>query len=248
MFKHAFALTALLFYALFPASGAVPPEALGTVRYEVRYKLAGKGSKVADAAISLENGTRDGNPVLHSHAAINASSIFRLFLNAEYIADAYLTQDAKEPLYSVNPIKKGKKEGKFECIYDKAAGTVRTEFAPPSTQPVKEAFPLDGRTMDLLSLIQYVRFLDLPAGSSQEMHLLIGGKSLRATLTNQGADQERFPGERTDRFFLKMFERGLMENGSGNEITVWRSNGIERRILGLETALSTGVMTVSVVD
>ena len=66
MFRHAFVLTALLLSSLLPASGAVPPEALGSVRYEVRYKLTGKGSKVADATISLENGTRDGKPVLHS--------------------------------------------------------------------------------------------------------------------------------------------------------------------------------------
>ena len=80
------------------------------------------------------------------------------------------------------------------------------------------------------------------------MHLLIGGKSIRAALTNQGADSERFPGEQTERFFLKMYERGLMENGSGNAITVWRSTDGAHQILGLETDLGSGTMSVSVIE
>ena len=46
-----------------------------------------------------------------------------------------------------------------------------------------------------------------------------------------------------------MTERGLMENGSGKEITVWRSTGSDCRILGLETALSgSSSMSVSIVE
>ena len=37
-----------------------------------------------------------------------------------------------------------------------------------------------------------------------------------------------------------------MENGSGNEIHLWRSTGADRRLLGLEVPLSTGSMSVSV--
>lgn len=218
-------LAAFIISALYPAAapGTVPEEALGTVNYDVRYKLAGVTTKVADAAISLKNDTWEGKAVLHSHAAIRANSVFRLFMASEYTADSYATRDTQEPVYYVNPLKKGKKEGKLEYFYD-------------------------GRTLDLLSLIQYVRFQDIPQGATKELYLLVGGKSVKATLTNQGTDRDRFPGKDTERFFLVLTERGLMENGSGNEIKVWRSTEKERRILGLETALSAGVMTVSVKD
>lgn len=214
-------LAAFIISALYPAAapGTVPEEALGTVNYDVRYKLAGVTTKVADAAISLENDTWEGKAVLHSHAAIRANSVFRLFMASEYTADSYATRDTQEPVYYVNPLKKGK----LEYFYD-------------------------GRTLDLLSLIQYVRFQDIPQGATKELYLLVGGKSVKATLTNQGTDRDRFPGKDTERFFLVLTERGLMENGSGNEIKVWRSTEKERRILCLETALSAGVMTVSVKD
>ena len=238
----AFLLLSALFSA--PASVSIPAESLGDVQYEVRYKLAGITSKVADATISLDNDTWNGQAVLHSHAAIRASSIFRLFMDAEYIADAYLSSGQQEPIYYFNPIKKGNKEGKFECVYDGKARTITSVFQRPPSDAVTKTFPLDGLSMDLLSLLVYVRYHDIPSGSPLSMHLLMGGKYVAATLTNQGPDTERYPG--TERFQLKMIDGGLMENGSGNEITVWRSTGNDRRILGLETTLSSGVMTVAI--
>ena len=240
----------LLVSGFSPASApaTVPAEALGPVRYEVRYKLKGITTKVAEATISLENGTRDGNAVLHSHAVIRANSVFRLFMNAEYISDAYFTKDSQEPLYSLNPIRKGKNEGKFECIYDLQAKTVSSEYAPPSETPVVNTYPFDGLTMDLLSLLQYVRFHDIPVGRSLNMHLLMKGRSVAAVITNQGSDKEKFPGRPTERLFLKMNEMGLMENGSGNAITVWRSTDSAHQILGLETDLSSGTMSISIIE
>ena len=229
-----------------PAQADVPAEALGSVRYEVRYKLGGITTKVADATISLGKGTRDNQAVLHSHAAIQASSVFKLFMQPEYIADSYLSTNGEEPIYYMNPIKKGKKEGKLECIYDKKAGTVTSEFARPAEIPVVLSLPMDGRTMDLLSLIQFVRFHDLSAGNTVSLHLLMAGKSVPANLTCEGLDNDRFPGTESLRYHLQLIGRGLMENGSGNEITVWCTTDKSRQILGLETALSSGVMTVSI--
>ena len=251
MTSAAVLLASLLIWGLNTApapASSLPAEAMGTVKYEVRYNLKGISTKVADVAISLENSKWKGQDALHSHAQINASSVFRLFMAAEYIADAYLTTDNPEQLYSVNPIRKGKKEGKFECIYDRNSKTVSSEFAPPSATPVIGTYPLDGHTMDLLSLLQYVRFHDIPAGKSLNMHLLMKGKSVSATLSNQGPDNEKFPGQNAERLFLKMNEMGLMENGSGNEITVWRSTKESRLILGLETTLSSGAISVSAAD
>ncbi len=246
MILKTFALLALLIPGQFPAPKNVSSEALGSVQYEVRYKLNGLNTKVADATISLENGSWEKQSVLHARASIRAFSIFRLFMNAEYLADAYLTPGGQEPVYSFNPIKKGNKEGKFSCTYDRKAKMITSEFVKPPADPVVENHPLDGHTMDMLSLLQYVRFQHFKAGESRSLLLLMGARSVSATLTFQGTDTERFPGIKTERFLLKMKERGLMENGSGNEITVWRSTGDDCRILGLETALSSGVMVVTV--
>jgi hypothetical protein len=239
-------IAVLLFSALLslPPSPPVSAEALGTVKYEVRYIKGAINTKVADATISLEKGTWNQQSVLHSHATVRASSVFRLFLNSEYVADTYLASDGQEPVYYMNPVKRGGKEGKFECTYDKGAKLIRSEFVRPPADPVNKTFTLDGRTMDLLSLLQFVRFHNFTVGSPVSMHLLMGGESVAATLTCQGSGDDRYPG--TERFLLKMKDRGLMENGSGNEITVWRTKGGSRRIVCLETALSTGVMVVTV--
>ena len=245
--RHLMALMALLVPGILSSAPApVTADALGAVRYEVRYLLGGLDTKVADATISLDRATWEQQSVLHAHASIRAVSVFRLFMNAEYQADSYLTSAAREPLYYKNPIKKGGKEGKFECIYDKDSKSIHSEFERPPADPIQTSFPLDGWTMDLLSLLQYVRFLDMAEGRSQSLHLLKGGESVAATLTCLGSDTERFPGVSTDRFQLKMTEKGLMENGSGNTILVWRSSGSDRMLLALEVSLGSGVMSVSV--
>ena len=240
-------LLALLAAGAVTSAREVTKAALGETKYEVRYTQGILNTKVADATISLENDQLDGKAVLHARASIRAISIFRLFMNAEYLADAYLTPGSHEPVYYINPIKKGGLEGKFECTYDKASGTITTLVVRPPAAPEQQTLSLDGRTMDLLSLLVYIRFTDIPDGSYRAMHLLMGGKSVAATLTCEGGDTERFPGIGAKRFHVKMKDRGLMENGSGNEITVWCSSGSDCRILGLETVLSSsGTMSVSV--
>lgn len=243
--KH-LCLAALLIPGLLSSPAPVSSEALGTVEYEVRYLLGGLDTKVADAAISLEHSTWEGQKVLHAHAVIRTAPIFRLFMNAEYLADTYLVSGGLEPLYYMNPIKRAGKLGRFECVYDKSAGIIRSEFVRPPADSVSKSFPLDGKTMDLLSLLQYVRFLDLAEGRSLSMHVLKAGLSVPATLTNKGPDTERYPGVETDRFLLTMTETGLMENGSGNKITVWRQAGSERVLLGMEVNLGSGVMLVTI--
>ena len=247
MKKRFRALLAVLPSLAVPAAGKVPSGAVGTVQYEVRYKLGGVTSKVATATISLESAKWEDNPAYHTRAVIKASSVFRLFMNAEYLADAYISTSGLEPLFFTNPFKKNGKECKIEYVYDSASRLIRSETVRPPSDPVSETFPLDGRTLDLLSLLQYVRFQEFSDGKPVSLHLLMSGKSCPATLTLQGVDTERFPDMPAERFLLKMNGRGLMENGSGDEITVWRSTGSDRRILGLETALgSSATMSVSV--
>ena len=244
--------TILVLMAILVAAGSaraarrVAPEALGTVRYEVRYKWGGVNTKVADATISLERASWEKQDAYHSHVAIQASSIFRLFMSSDYLVDIYLSQATLDPLYFVNPVKKG---GKYEYFYDKKAGVIRSEALLPPADPVSTTFPMDGRTMDLAMLLQYVRFVTLAEGASQKLHVLMSGKSFAATLIHEGTDSDRYPGRTADRFLVRMTERGLMENGSGKEITVWRSTGSDRHILGLETTLSgSSSMSVAIVE
>lgn len=94
-------------------------------------------------------------------------------------------------------------------------------------------------TADIIPVIQY----SILKRKSPEC---FGHASVAARLTWQGADPDKFPGENAKRFLLEMTERGLMENGSGNKIQAWRSAGPDRRILGLETAISAGMMVVRI--
>ena len=95
----------------------VSGEALGAVRYEARYIWGAINTKVADATITLERDNREGSDVLHSRATISATPFFRLFMNADYLADAYLSPATLEPVYYVNPFKKGGKDGKVEYTH-----------------------------------------------------------------------------------------------------------------------------------
>ena len=227
----------------------VTKAALGAVKYEVRYIWGGINSKVADATISLEESTWGTQAAYHSHVVISANSIFRLFMSADYLVDTYMTRPGREPLYFVNPVRKNGQNGKYEYVYDKAAGEIKSNTVLPPDEPVKVTYPLDGRTLDLVSLLQYVRFQDIPSGSKQSMHVLMVGKSIAGVLHHEGADTERCPGKPAERFRLKLTERGLMKNGAGKEIVVWCSSGSDRRILGLEVALSdSSTMSVSIVD
>jgi hypothetical protein len=74
------------------------------------------------------------------------------------------------------------------------------------------------------------------------VHILVSGKLYPGELLHLGEDLERFPDMPAEKLLLRLTERGLMENGSGNEIYIWRSSGPDRNILGLETNLSTGSM------
>jgi Protein of unknown function (DUF3108). len=227
----------------------VSKAALGSVQYEVRYLWGGINSKVADATISLEEGSWGSQTAYHSHVVIRANSIFRLFMSADYLVDSYLSKPGREPLYFINPVKRNGQNGKYEYIYDKAAKEIRSNTVLPPEAPVKATFPLDGKTMDLVSLLQYVRFQDIPSGGKQSMHVLMVGHSIAGTLFNEGNDTERYPGKTAERFRLKLTERGLMKNGAGKEIVVWCSTGTDRRILGLEVALSdSSTMVVTIAE
>ncbi|MCR5352616.1 MAG: DUF3108 domain-containing protein [Bacteroidales bacterium] len=239
------ALAFLLLATLATDARTLPGSALGTVAYEVRYKLGAMNAKVATATISLDPATREGRAAYHSHAVIRTSSIFRLFISSDYIVDTWIDQSDLRPMYFINPFKKKGQAGKFECIY--SPESVESVIVMPPKEASRKKLPQDGRTMDLLSLLHYVRFLEMKPGDKPlRLQVLLGGVAYPGILSCEGPDAERIPGKGTERFLLRLTERGLMENGSGNEIHLWRSTGTDRRLLGLEVPLSTGTMAVSI--
>ena len=248
--KKTLCLLVLLLASVPAAFGTHPvtPESLGPVKYEIRYKLGAINSKAAERTISLEKSTWNGREALHSHAAIKAKSLFKLFMKADYVVDLYLSPKDLQPLYYINPFVREGQDGKVEFTYDRNKKEVQSVAVRPPAEAVSQTFPLNGNTMDLLALLQHVRFLEIPEGSPVSFNLLKSGTVIPATLTLRGIDEKRFPGKQAERLQLKFIGGGLMENGSGSLITVWRSAGSDRRILGLETTLSSGTMIVKIIE
>lgn len=232
-------LLALVASGSAPGAGNVTQEALGAVDYDVRYKLGVLNTKVATATISFEKDQWNGQPAWHSHALIRTTPVFKLFLGSDYTADAYLSRSDLSPLFFVNPFK----EGRFEYVYNAKTREIESLAVKGPDKTEATTFPLDGRTMDLLSLIHDLRFRTFPADATPlPMQLLMGGKAYPARIIFQGTDTTAFEGIAAQRILVNL-EHGLMENGSGNEIYLWRSTAPDRRILGLEAALSSGTMT-----
>lgn len=243
----------LLILSVLLASGAVSgarsltPEALGSVHYEVRYKLGAITTKVGTATISLEKGEWEDRPAYYTKASIKASSVFRLFLKADSFAECWLDRNSLAPLHYANPITKKGFKGSLEYDYDADSRTIESTIIKSAQDTVRATFPLDGRTLDLLALVHGVRVRDFsPSDPPVQLHVLLAGQSVAATLSYVGLDRETVPDRETDHILLKLIDRGLMENGSGNEIHLWRSRESDCRILRLEAALSSGSMIVTI--
>ena len=241
-------LAAVILSGLSAQARKVPAEALGTVSYDIHYNWGIINTKVADAAISFEKEAWQGHAAYHSHAAIKSTPVFSLFIGSDYIADTWIAQSDLEPLFFINPFKKNGQEGKFEYTYDASHKVIASVTVLDPNQPAEEKdFPYDGHTMDLLSLLHYIRFVDISEGSKPiKLSLLMGGKAFAAKLSHKGVDEEKYPGQKAEHLLLEMTERGLMDNGSGNELQIWRSAGEDRRLFGLEAPLSVGFMSVSI--
>jgi len=247
-----FRLILLLIPALFAAGTAssrtLPgPESLGDVHYDVRYRIAGMTTQVATATISWEEVEWERQEAFHSAAIIRTAPLFRLFLKAEYTADTYFSRKGFSPLYFINPFKEGGKEGKIEYWYHPDKGVIESLAFWGQGQSESTTFPDDGRTMDLLSLVHFIRFQDFPADAAPlEVQLLMSGHSYPARLVYQGKDDEKFAEIPAEKILLEMTNHGLMENGSGNEIHLWRAATPDHRLLALEVALSSGEMSCTI--
>lgn len=222
----------------------LPKETLGTVNYEIRYKWGAINAKVASIDLTLNEGKWEDHPAYHSRAVIKTSAVFSLFIGADMAADCYIAQSDLQPLYFVNPHKKGGKDVRFTFVYDRKAKQIESTFEGVKETTTKN-FPMDGKTYDLLSVIEFVRFLEA-SYNTVDINLLLGEDRYPGVLVYQGKDTEKFPGRNTDRFVLRLTGRGVMENGSGNELTFWRSTGNDRKIIALEAPVNPGFMTIRI--
>ena len=246
MKRFLFVLTALLLSASLCDARKLPAGALGTTTYEIRYTWGAIDAKVATATISLTPDSYQGKSAYHSHAFVKTSAVFRLFIGADLTVDSYIDEAELLPLYTINPYRKSGKDCKFEYIYDREARQV-TNVAQGPKETLETKYPFDGRIFDLLTVLAFVRFLD--AGDKPvSLRLMLGEAAYPAVITYQGKDTQRVPGVEADRFQIRLTERGVMENGSGNRLLFRRSTDPDRRILRLEADLGSGTLICTVRD
>ena len=228
-----------LFYLMLPCL-LLLSEAV-TTQYEVRYKLGSMNMRVVTLDISWEESEWNGEPAYHSVAVIQTVPFFRMFLGSYYYAECFFRSSDMAPIYFDNPFNAGtSKARRYEYYYHPEDETIESVsfHAPDKTEFA--TFTYDGRTMDFLSLVHFIRFLDeSQAKDPMPMHILVSGKSYPAELQYLGPDPEKLPDTPSEKFLLRLTGRGLMENGSGNVIYVWRSIS-DHTLLSLETALNTG--------
>ena len=232
----------------------VPPEETPTpqnpgvehTEYEVRYLYGAINARAASAFFDMKPDIWEGKEVNTLNISIRVKSIFRLFLKDEYAVEGQFTRPGMKPLYYYCPSSKG--EG--WCRYTEGdEGVHYWRFFEKMPAPESFIYPNDGRTMEMMSLLYFARTYDFQEGVPCEVKVLIGGKPYRGTITWEGTDLERYPGHQAQRLRLVLTERGIMENGSGNEVVLWREAEGARIILGMYVPLGKkGTMVANIVE
>lgn len=216
-----------------------------TSMYEVRYILGDLNTKVAKATITTTPTMWEEKDAYKAEINIKVQPFFRLFLHAKYIVEAFVTRPGMQPLYYSTS---SSKENAW-CRYSEGEEGIVFWRHYKKKEPKTLIFPNDGRTMELVSMLYYVRTFDFKEGEPCELKVLIGERALPATLTMEGIDTEKYPGHRAMFIRFVMLERGIMENGSGNEAYLWIDADGSRIPLGLEVALGKrGVMVCNIVE
>lgn len=216
-----------------------------TSMYEVRYILGDLNTKVAKATITTTPTMWEEKDAYKAEINIKVQPFFRLFLHAKYFVEAFVTRPGMQPLYYSTS---SSKENAW-CRYSEGEEGIVFWRHYKKKEPKALIFPNDGRTMELVSMLYYVRTFDFKEGEPCELKVLIGERALPATLTMEGIDTEKYPGHRAMFIRFVMLERGIMENGSGNEAYLWIDADGSKIPLGLEVALGKrGVMVCNIVE
>ena len=225
----------------------VSPTEPGTenLRYEVRYLYGALNARVANATFTLAPDVWEGKDVYRTDIRIRVKPLFRLFLNADYIVEGRFTRPGMEPLYYFTP-----SGGECWCRYTEGEeGVYYWRKMGKMESPEIYTYPNDGKTLELMSMLYYARTFDFKEGVPCEVKVILGGKLFPATITWEKTDTERYPGHRAQVLHLVFPERGLMENGSGNEATLWRDADGSHPILGLQVGLGKkGTMVCNILE
>lgn len=215
-----------------------------TCTYEVRYLYGNLNTKVAKATITLVPTVYEQQDAYKAEISVKVQPIFRLFLHSKYTVEDYFTRPGMEPLYYFTSSNKGSAWCRYsedEIVFWRQYGKM--------PEPAIFHYPNDGITMELVTMLFYVRTHDFKEGEPYEVKPLMGGRPCPATLTLEGIDTEKYPGHRAQVFHFVMLERGIMENGSGNDAYIWIDADGNRQVLGLQVALSkNGTMVCNIIE
>lgn len=234
-------ITALLMLMLAPVSVTDPGNETNV--YEVRYVRGALNTRVAKATLSLAEDEWEEQPAYRADITIKVAAIFRLFMKTDYIVTARYTRPGMLPLYYYS--QEVKKYG--ECHY----GEELIHFSRQMDRdaPVEEFdVPNDGKSFELLSMLMFARRYDFEPEVPVPVKILMFGDAYHAQVTLQGTDETLFPGHKAEVLVMEVLERGLFENKSGQQITVWRDAEGSRPILGLEINLHKAKVVCKVID
>ena len=241
-------LSMLLLGEQVPLRQPLPQKSLGTTKYDVHYVRGAFRTKMATASFVLDQAVWEGESAYHASFSIHAVNLFRLIIRDQYKASLYLDRKEMNPVfYSYPHVKKGENRT-LEFWYNKDKGIIESvTHVEGQEEPLVKTYTLDGITMEAASLVFFIRTID-PAALKEpvSLGLLIAGIRAPAYLSYVGEDNEYMPGKQAFHYLINLTERGLMENGSGNEIHVWVSAEPTHDLLGLMVPLGKAFMTARI--
>lgn len=222
----------------------LPEGSAGEYSYDVHYKLGVVNTKMATCTLNQRPATWEGQPAWSAVFRVRAAHVFRLFIRDEYRVNLHLSKQDLQPYHYEFPYKEKGKDYRLEFFYGTVPGKVESLlYSADGKEPVRKTFPApDGMAMDLASMAFFLRSLDF--GSFQgplRMHVIMSAEYVPVVVNYKGVDASYWPGETAHHIVVNMPERGLMENGDGNEIHVWISG--RREILGLSLPIGKGTVS-----
>ena len=219
------------------ASGAAAPF---HGRYDVRFKYGVFNTKVATATYGWDDSVWEKKDAYHTTVTIKTSPIFNLFLGSDYFLELYNSAEGLSPLYFHYTFS----DVDFKYRYRKSLGKTDCTIARKGQPDEHRTFPMDSRTMDLIALLNHIRFCDFETlKSPKDFNVLLSGQVFLARVSYRNTSQKKFPGKNAVCVLLELPEAGLMADGSGHEFLVWFSAAPEREVLGLEADLGKGYLT-----
>lgn len=231
------AAAAALSVPVFAASGQSSPF---HGKYDIRYKYGVLNPKVATATYDWDASSWDRKDAYRTEVTIKCSPILNLFLGTDYYLELFNSADNLSPLYFHYTFS----DVVFKYWYRKAQGKTNCTITHKGRPDEHHTFPMDGKTLDIIALLNHVRFCDFESlKSPRNYDILLSGRIFPARLSYRGTSKKKFPGRTAVCVLLELQGEGLMADGSGHELLVWFSDSPGREVLGLEADLGKGYLT-----